>query len=197
MAYHKTIIESDEVARYLRIAKRYAQYIRRAKEIRVPGILCDHATIVNVFSAAAIEAALNLYIAIPLLSIKEPKTRSFYGSFITKYSRLSIRKKISFAKTISSDLKNQSVLCEKVNEIFNNRNSFLHSSPIYAETIGIDFSKLRGINWDAFKKRPYLKTASVGSQEIHGSLTHYSTALKFIGLLDKNNSERLGLEQKT
>ncbi len=197
MSQHKTIIESDDIARYLRIAKRYAQYIRRAKEIRIPSILSDHATIVNVFSAAAIEAALNLFIALPLLSIKEPKTRSFYGSFVTKYVRLSIRKKISFAKSLSSELKNSSKLCEKVNAIFDNRNSYLHISPIYSETIGIDFSRMRGVNWDAFKKRPYLKTISLGSQDILDSLNHYSTALKFIELLDMDNSERLGLNKKT
>jgi hypothetical protein len=187
------ILESTEVTRYLMIAKRYARYIKSAREIRIPGIICDHATIVNVFSAAAIEAALNLYIAIPLLTIKKRQIRAFYGTLLTKHLRLSVRKKISFAKSFSKEMKEEAKLLGEVNAIFDSRNSYLHASPIYSESSGIDFSKLRGVSFKGFKTYPQLTVSSFSSQDVIESLRHYSIAVKFIKLLDKSNSERLQL----
>ena len=193
MQLNSAISESTEVSRYLKIAKRYARYLKSAKEIRIPGIICDHAMIVNVFSAAAIEAALNLYIAFPLLNISKRQIRTFYGNLLTKYLRLSVRKKISFARSFSKEMRNDSKLLGEVNSIFDSRNSYLHASPIYSESSGVDFSKLRGVSFKKFRTSPQLTTLTFSSQDVTLSLRHYSTAVKFIKLLDRSNSERIQL----
>jgi hypothetical protein len=188
--YHP-VLESVEVSQYLAIAKRYAAYIRRSREIRIPGIIGDHATIVNVFSAAAIEAALNLYISIPLLLLEDRQSRSFFGPLITKYLRLSIRKKIGFARSASLDLRRNPRLCEQVNDLFNERNTRLHPTPIYSESSGIDFSSLRKIRFDGLKKHPVLTTIGVGSDDVRDSLENYSAACKFIQILDLDTAVRI------
>ena len=67
------------VDRFLDIAKKHLIYIEKSKtkEIRIPGVLIDHAMVTSIFSAAAIEAALNIFVAIPVLYIEEQDTREY------------------------------------------------------------------------------------------------------------------------
>ncbi len=173
------------------IAKRHAGYIKRAKEIRVPGVICDHATIVNVFSAGAVEAALNLYISIPLLLLDDRESRAFFGPLLTKHLRLSIRKKITFAESVSPDLKANLEVCKRVNRLFDNRNAHLHPSFIYSESSGIDFSRLKGLTSNGFKKYPMLTTLAIGTDDVRDSIENYSAACRFIKVLDIDTTERL------
>ena len=50
----------------------------------------DHALVASIFFAATVEAALNLYIAIPVLYIRGRDLRKFFGTFSTQYQRLPI-----------------------------------------------------------------------------------------------------------
>jgi hypothetical protein len=185
-----TISKSEEVARCLRIAKRYSEPIRKAKSIEIPGKLCDYALIASVFSAAAIETALNLYICLPIIFTTDTKARSYFGSFITKYARISIRRKLGFVRQFNQGLKDDPQLFKEVNRLFDDRNSTLHSTPFYYESMAKTFSQMKRVPSKKTRGYPVLFSKSVGTDEILDSVKHYKVATKFIELLDRSNSER-------
>lgn len=185
-----TIISQDEVKRLLAIAKRHLGYITRfrSKTITLPGDLkLDHAIVASIFSAAAIEAGLNLFITIPILLIKDENIRRFLGMLVTKHSRLSVPQKIEFACEFCPQIKQDKVLLRRVRALFTYRNSVLHSSPEYAEPLG-----LPDLDWGEFPSKiteedliphPQLLLRGTSSLEVEEAFQHYQTALDFLGKL--------------
>lgn len=194
-----TIVSHDEVKRLLAIAKRHLGYIARSrsKTITVPGDLkLDHAIVVSIFSAAAVEVGLNLFITIPILLIKDEKIRRFLGVLVTKHSRLSVPQKIEFACEFCPQIKQDNVLLRRVRALFAYRNSVLHSSPEYAEPLG-----LRDLDWEELPSKiteedliphPQLLSRGTSSSEVGEAFQHYQTALDFLAKLTVRAQESQG-----
>ncbi len=184
-------IDSDsEVRRLLAIAKRHLGYIKksRAKTITVPGDLkLDHAIVTSIFSAAAIETGLNLFITIPILLIRDANIRRFLGVLVTKHSRLTLPQKIEFACEFCPHIKRDKVLLKRVRALFEYRNSVLHSSPDYIEPLGLpdfDGEELPNkITEEDLVRHPQLILRGTSSLEIQEAFQNYQTALDFLGKL--------------
>ncbi|MCJ7743817.1 MAG: hypothetical protein MUO99_04565 [Dehalococcoidales bacterium] len=184
------IISQDEVKRLLAVAKRHFGYITRSrsKTITLPGDLkLDHAIVASIFSAAAIEVGLNLFITIPILLIKDENIRRFFGVLVSKHLRLSVREKIQFAYEFCPQIKRDKVLLRKVRALFAYRNSVLHSSPEYAEPLGLpdlDWEELPSkITEEDLIPQPQLSSRGTSSSEMEEAFQHYQTALDFLGKL--------------
>ena len=184
-----SIVSQDEVSRLLRIAQRHLAYITRSRtqRITVPGLKPDHAIVASIFSAAAVEAGLNLFISIPVLFIKDENVRSFLGVLVTKYSRLSVPQKIEFACEFCPQIRKDKALLKRVRALFAYRNSVLHSSPEYIEPLG-----LPDIGWEELPNKiskadlvphPSLSSRGPSSWEVEEAFQHYQTALDFLGKL--------------
>jgi hypothetical protein len=185
-----TIGSHDEVKRLLAIAKRHLGNIgrSRSKAITVPGDLkLDHAIVASIFSAAAIETGLNLFITIPILLIKDANIRRFLGVLVTKHSRLSVPQKIEFACEFCPQIKRDKTLLKRVRALFAYRNSVLHSSPEYIEPLGLpdlDWEQLPSkITDEDLVRHPQLVLRGTSSSEVQEAFQHYQTALDFLGKL--------------
>ena len=180
----------NEVTRLLAIAKRHLGYIgkSRSKTITVPGDLkLDHAIVASIFSAAAIETGLNLFITIPILLIRDANIRRFLGVLVTKHSRLSLPQKIGFACEFCPQIKRDKALLKRVRALFEYRNSVLHSSPEYIEPLGLpdlDWEELPSkITEEDLVRHPQLVLRGTSSSEVQEAFQHYQTALDFLGKL--------------
>jgi hypothetical protein len=183
-----------EIKRLLRIANRHLGYIKRSrsKGIAVPGKM-DHAVVTSIFSAAAVELGLNLFITIHILSIQNDRVRTFYGVLVTKYLRLLIRRKYEFVCEFCPKVKKDKELKREVLALFEYRNSVLHSSPDYIEPYGIpdEWAELpnnelpKEVTYEDLIQRPALIwQAGWGSLGVEESFKHYQAANDFIANLD-------------
>lgn len=124
------------IDRFMDIARKHLDYIGKIKrgELKLPGIIGDHGVVVSVFSAASIEATINLYILIPIVFIKDNQIRLFYGNLLAKYFRSSIPSKLHFVSETFPELKKKKNLLKKIEKIFSYRNRIMHSALEYGET---------------------------------------------------------------
>jgi hypothetical protein len=185
-----TIASDSQVKRLLAIAKRHLGYTAksRSKTITMPGDLkLDHAIVASIFSAAAVEAGLNLFISVPVLFLKDENIQKFFGVLVMKYSRFSVRQKIEFACEFCPQIRQDKALLKKVRTLFEYRNSVLHSSPEYAEPLGLpdlDFEQLPNrITEEDLVPRPQLLARGTSSVEIEEAFEHYRTASDFLSRL--------------
>jgi len=206
MSERFTIESHDEVKRLLAIAKRHLDYITRSRSkiVTVPGDLkLDHAIVASIFSAAAIETGLNLFITIPILLIKDANTRRFVGVLLTRHSRLSVPQKIEFACEFCPQIKRNKALLKRVRALFEYRNSVLHSSPEYIEPLGLpdlDWKELPSkITEEDLVPHPQLVLGRTSSSEVREAFQYYQTALDFLGKLTVYGEESKGsnLAKKT
>jgi len=199
MSEEFAIDSHGEVKRLLAIAKRHLGNIgkSRSKAVTVPGDLkLDHAIVASIFSAAAIETGLNLFIIIPILLIKDANIRRFFGVLVTKYSRLSVPQKIEFACEFCPQIKRDKALLKRVRELFSYRNSVLHSSPEYIEALGLpdlDWEQLSSkITEEDLARHPQLLLRGTSSAEVQEAFQHYQTAMDFLGKLSVYGEEPKG-----
>jgi hypothetical protein len=184
-------IGSDgEVKRLLTIAKRHLGYIERSHSNRtiIPGDLKpDHGIVASIFSAAAVEVGLNLFLSIPILFIKDESVRRFFGVLVTKYLRLSAPQKIEFVCEFCPQIRQNKALLKRVRALFEYRNSVLHSSPEYSEPLGLphlDFEELHSkISEEDLVRHPQLVSRGTSTLEIEEAFRHYQTAVDFLGKL--------------
>ena len=182
------IASSSDVKRLLAVAERHLGYIRRSrsKSITLPGdVRPDHAIVASIFSAAAIEAGLNLFISIPILYIKDDNIRKFFGLLVTKYTRLSAPQKLNFVCEFCPQIKEDNALLRRVTALFAYRNSMLHASPEYIEPLGLpDLEELPSeIGEEDLVRYPQLSSRGISSSEVEEAFQHYQTALDFLGTL--------------
>lgn len=208
MAEPFSIAASEEVKRLLSIAKRHLGYINRSRSKRSIILFPDspklaHATVASIFSAAAIEAGLNLFISIPILYIKDENLRKFFGLLATKYSRLSVPQKVNFVCEFSPHIKQDKALLRRVHTLFAHRNSILHASPEYIEPLGLpdleelpiphasleyidplglpDLEELPSeIGQQDLMRYPQLSLRRLSLDEVGNAFQHYQTALDFL-----------------
>jgi len=193
MAKSFNIISHERIRRLLGIARRHLDYIKRSRSKKNASweAKCDHALVASVFSAAAIEAGLNLFISTPILFIKNEEIRRFFGILITKYSRIPVQQKIKFACEFCPELKNNEKLLVRVKKLFEYRNSVLHPSPSYAEPLGLpDEDKLPNkISEEDLIPYPELSLQVISSFEVEEAFQHYRTALDFLSKLNVYGQE--------
>lgn len=187
-----TIASSGDVERLLGIAKRHLGYVKksRSKGITIsstspPPLKLDHAIVASIFSAAAIEAGLNLFISIPILYIGDENVRRFYGSLVTAYFRLPVPQKLRFVCEFCPQIKEDKALLERVRDLFAYRNSIIHASPRYIEPLGLpDWEELPNqISEEDFIRYPQLSLGRVSSDEVEEAFQHCQTAVDFTGKL--------------
>jgi hypothetical protein len=189
----------SEVRRLLAIAKRHLGYIKksRSKTITVPGDLkLDHAIVASIFSAAAIETGLNLFVTIPILLIRDANIQRFLGELVTKHSRLTLPQKIELACEFCPHIKQDKALLKRVRALFEYRNSVLHSSPDYIEPLGLPDFDGEGlpnkITEEDLVRHPQLVLRGTSSSEVQEAFQHYQTALGFLGKLSLCGKEPEG-----
>jgi hypothetical protein len=126
---------TGNIDRFMDIARKQLDYIkkRQSGELKIPGIIEDHGVVTSIFAAASIEAAINLYILLPVVYIKNSKTRIFFGSLLTKYFRSPISVKLKFICKTFPELKKNKKLLKKVGALFSYRNLIMHSAPDHVE----------------------------------------------------------------
>jgi hypothetical protein len=180
---------------FLRIAKNHIGYIRRSKipSWKKGAKHHDHAVVVIVMSAAAVESQINLLLSAPTLFISERRSRIYFGKLVTKLIGSPIHTKIKFIiqsyKTadLSSDLKRD------IRELFNARNKIVHSFPQFAESRYLPEDEE---DWpDPFDEnslptRPGLLLGSVDSDLIQRSESLFESAAEFVKILKEALDQR-------
>lgn len=175
---------------FLRIARNHIGYIRRSnKSAGDKGAKHhDHAIVIIVMSAAAVESQINHLLSAPTLFISERRSRIYFGKLVTRYFRSTIEAKIKFitqsykTANISSDLKRD------IRELFYARNKIIHSFPQFAESRYLPDDEE---DWpDPFQEnnlptQPGLLLGSVDSDLIHRSESLFESAVKFVKILQE------------
>jgi hypothetical protein len=97
-----------------------------------------------------------------------------------------VPQKIELAREFCPQIKQDKVLLRKVRALFAYRNSVLHSSPEYAEPLGLpdlDWEELPSkITEENLIPHPQLLSGGTSSSEME-AFQHYQTALDFLGKL--------------
>jgi hypothetical protein len=130
---------TGDTERFMRVAGKHLNALRRClghaafKQQNVD----DHALVIIITLAAAVEAAVNLCIALPPLFIQDPSIRRYVLRFMTEANRAPMPAKIKFITGFCPVVGKKKLLLRKLNELLELRNSILHSSPDYAEPIGL------------------------------------------------------------
>lgn len=156
----------------------------------IPGVKPDNALVASIFSAAAVEAGLNLFIAAPVLFIRDDTLRRFYADFITRAARSSVRDKLKFVKRVCPEI--GKTLMGRVRRLFEYRNAAPHSTPEYGEAT----KAVRPAVWKRVRSgesltdadfeippSPFLTGRGSGTEEIELASEHYATAKTFLTLL--------------
>jgi hypothetical protein len=194
------LIEHNEINKLLGIAKRHLNYIKksRTKENTISDLKIDHALVTSIFSAAAVELGLNIFISIRVLFIKNESLRRFFGVYVTKYSRLSIPQKINIISDFCPEIRENKHLCKRARELFEYRNSVLHSSPEYVEPWGLkeipEEAMDELIEKDTFPREltyddliPYPQLVwfrGASTSEVEEAFQNYNTAISFLKKLN-------------
>jgi len=152
----------------LRISRKHVNLSKRSKA----QVQIDHAIVSIVFSAIAVESALNLTICLPVLYIKNRAQRIFFGTLLTNCFSASIPKKLTFLFRVYPTLRTKKELRKKIQELFTFRNKIVHSTPIYSEARDpsevFEYMEEKGLTTYSFNEnvlptKPQLHLGDVGS----------------------------------
>lgn len=186
---------TGNIDRFMDIARKHLDYIkkRQSNELKIPGIIEDHGVVTSIFAAASIEAAINLYILLPVIYIKESQTRIFFGSLLTKYFRSSIPVKLKFVCETFPELKKSKKLLKKVEELFSYRNRIMHSSPDHVEEFDYYFDEdsIQHSKKNRTSPRFYFGSSLSGEVEIKLARGHYEVAEEFIKIMKPFRPKKL------
>lgn len=180
---------TGNVDRFMDIARKHLDYIKKkqSNELKIPGIIEDHGLVTSIFAAASIEAAINLYILIPVIYIKDSQTRIFFDSLLTKYFRSPIPVKLKFVCETFPELKKSKTLLRKVEKLFYYRNLIMHSSPDHVEVSRYEFNNKDTIKHSSRLKKTfpefYFGSNFKNKEEIKLAHEHFEIAEEFIGKL--------------
>lgn len=158
------------VDRFIDIAKKHLQYIKRSKKgplyIDINEFhACDHALIVSIFSAAAVEAAINNFILLRLAFYTDKKYRALLINLILKKPK-TIEERLKIIENMEPNLKLKND--KELKELFKYRNDVLHYKGKYEE----------------YKKSVTFKGPSI--KEIELASKHFETAQRVVKLLDSH-----------
>lgn len=192
---------TGNIDRFMDIARKQLDYIqkRQSKGLKIPGIIEDHGIIASIFSAASIEATINLYILLPIVLIKDSKIRSFFGCLLTKYFRSPIFAKLNFVCETLPELKNNKVLLKRIEKLFSYRNSIMHSSPEHFETIENLMNSIKVIipikNTLESTPKFFFGSKLNSKEEIKLAREHFETAKQFIEIMKPFYSKKLSKKE--
>jgi hypothetical protein len=144
--------KNDEVKRLLRASARYLKRAKKVKGNRVSATKIENAIISSVFSAAAVEAGMNIFLKWPLLFINDKYVQNFYGQMLNELRGMPAPRKVDLVSRFCSGLRGNKKLRKRVLELFSYRNKILHVSPEYVERFGLPDN--------------FFDTGPVGSREI-------------------------------
>jgi hypothetical protein len=142
-----------------------------------------HAAIVIVFTAAAVEAALNVFISRPLLNIADPAAREFFAKLLHRHSRANGPAKLEFVKHIYPKVKEQAGLLKAVQDLAAARNALIHIYPDYVVALGPKLDAdwpLRDGDWVEY---PDLRWTKQHLANADSAVDLYEKAIKFIDIL--------------
>ncbi len=206
--------EASQVQLPLVIAKRHLAYIKRGRgkpltlssDVRRDDPRLHHAIVSIVFSAAAVEAGLNLYLTAPVLLLADEGERRFFGLLASKYARLNVPQKLAFVQETCLALEES--LTRKIRELFNRRNELVHALPRYSEAYyvvdwpeepaapsGTRMARERGPKYlagpSAFAKKPVLTTfCGPSSDDLEKAFEYYDAAVELLDRLPLSLPER-------
>ena len=95
--------------------------------------LTGHALQAIVLSAAAVESAINLKIALPVTSVTPADQRPYFSDVVEMAYRSSIRNKFAFVIKHTPGLQFSKEEKKAVHALFDSRNNILHPKPEYRE----------------------------------------------------------------
>ena len=95
----------------------------------------EAAYVATVFSAAAVESAVNKFITYPILSVEGIEMQKFYGPLITQYLRTPLRDRVRFVAEFTPAIDKK--LCARVVKLAAHRNVILHTVPEFGTDVGI------------------------------------------------------------
>lgn len=195
--------EAGQVELALFIAKRHLNYIRRAgkRPLRIStdvtrdDVRLHHALVAIVFTAVAVEAGVNIYIAAPALHMTDERQRRFFALLATKFiRRIGTSQKLDFLQESCSELASSEVVTT-VRRLFERRNQLLHAGLTYAEPLALRDElieeaedALNGAAGEAtsadLEPRPGLTASSgLSSEDLHAAFDYYRAAEELLDRL--------------
>lgn len=195
MGFRYEVRRNDEVKRLLRLSARYLKRAKKIKGKRVSPAKIENAIISSVFSAAAIEAGVNIFIKLPLLFIKDRYTQNFYGHMLNELKGLAAPRKVELVSRFCSGLRGNKDLRRRVQELFIYRNKILHVSPEYVERFGLPEKifedeaigdnaagtvRSREISEEELVREPGIMLTPPSEMSLRAAYEHYEIAEEFL-----------------
>ena len=182
--------ELREVEFPLSIARRHLSLIRRSanKPLSLPGdIRLEHAAIAIVFSAAAVEAGVNLFIAAPVLFVQDEGLRRYFGVLLSRQvRRMSLTDKLAFISKIHPRISPQTGEMAEIRGLIERRNCLVHAEAVFSEDASIAGEEGEEGEGDLafFRGRPALSTSSAPrTTDIDAAYGYYKAAREFLNSL--------------
>jgi hypothetical protein len=102
------------------------------------------------FSTAAVECALNLAVCAPVLLVRDPTLRRYFGTILTKYARLSWFSRLALLREMCPTLGIMGTEEESLRRLFSLRNQLVHAAPDYQEALDpkavFDWMESKGVS---------------------------------------------------
>jgi len=173
---------------FLGISKTHLAYIEkiRSNTPRSNRKKYDHALVVIVTSACAVESFVNILLSLPILKLQSVKKRKYYSSVTRKYLKSSIRDKLSDLTKYTSISRN---LRKDLKELFEVRNKIVHASPAYNEVRFIPdeiWEQGGTIDPESMPTKPELNLLPISLEYVDVAQRSYRTAKSFISSVNIN-----------
>lgn len=165
------------------------------KELQpVPDVWLDHAMLVTLLSATAIEAELNQFIAMHGLAAENKQAIRFFGILLSRHYRTGATDKINLVQRVYPSIFEKANLRKRINDVIKCRNKIVHPQPQYHEIA------LRRPQKDPITGEPLLDEAGealfkeippqpvwigahLDGQEVSRCFEHFASAVELIQLL--------------
>lgn len=198
MGVQYKIRSNEEVKRLLCVA---ARYLKRAKKIKGESpsrLKIENAIISSIFSAAAVEAGVNVFLKLPILAIKDEYIQNLYGYMLNELRGLSAPRKVQLVSRFCTKLKDNNKLAKQIQDLFSHRNKILHVSPEYVERLGLpeDYflegpdagEVINGIRSRKISVEQLVRNAAImfsppGDTSLRSAVEHYYVAEEFLKAL--------------
>lgn len=187
MGIRYEIRKNDEVKRLLRASARYLNRAKKVKGDRVSATKIENAIISSVFSAAAIEAGMNIFLKWPLLFINDKYVQNFYGQMLNELKGMPAPRKVDLVSRFCSGLRGNKRLRKRTQELFSYRNKILHVSPEYVERFGLPdnfFDKgpieTREISVEELVRKASIEFTPPSDMSFRAAVEHYEIAEEFL-----------------
>jgi hypothetical protein len=142
-----------------------------------------HSAIALVFSAAAVESALNTFVSRPLLAIADSTTREFFATLLHRHFRATIHEKLKLLRRVLPAINEQKILLKGLEELVSTRNCLLHIYPDYLVALGPRVDARMPLSEEDWVEYPDLQWTKQHLADPELASRGYSTAVAFIDAL--------------